>query len=66
MTKKEECKHQWTLDDAAGVDSTYTQLYFGCSNCFATRYIVLNIGLQDANNVWLTTVKDGGIKEAVE
>ena len=63
---KKECKHQWTLCDAAGQDSSHTQLWWGCSKCFAARYIVLNIGLQDANNVWLTTVKDGGIKEASE
>lgn len=63
---KKECKHDWSLDDAAGAESTHTQLWWGCSKCFATRYIVLNIGLQDANNVWLTTVKDGGIKEASE
>lgn len=58
---KKECKHQWTLDDAAGQDSTNTQLWFGCSNCSATRYIVLHIGLQD-EHVWLATVTDGGIK----
>ena len=63
---KKECEHDWSLDEAAGASAKYTQLWWGCSKCFATRFIVLNIGLQDANNVWLTTVKDGGIKEASE
>jgi hypothetical protein len=63
---KEECNHQWTLDDAAGADSGYTQLWWGCPNCFATRHTVLNIALSAsgiAAETAVSVVKDYYTKE---
>jgi hypothetical protein len=42
MTSK-ECEHQWTLDDASAQHDSETQLWYGCSECFATRYVVVNM-----------------------
>ena len=42
MTNK-ECEHRWTLDDASAQHESATQLWYGCSKCFATRYVVVDL-----------------------
>ena len=48
-----DCEHKWTLDDAAAQHDSATQLWYGCTECSAKRYVLLDA---TRNNEWLRYV----------